>query len=448
MKISGTKTFAMIWLGQAVSLVGSGLTGFALGVHVYQKTGSIASFTLIEFLAITPIVLLSPIAGGLTDRWDKRRTLISTDLLSSIVPLILAWCLRGGDAPLWQIGAAVAMTSTLSAFQWPAFSSLTTMLVPSAQLGRAAGATELARGIAQIFSPLVAGILMTSAPVGALLVIDSATYLFSAFLLIATSGARYDGAMPERAAAASSLLQDIAGGWRYLVRTPELFGLTGFFAFINVSLGIVEICITPFVLSFASPAALGGVLWVGGIGMLLGGLLMSTWRGPRRPMFLVLAVTVVQGMLLIVAGANRSLLSITIVAFLYLFCFPISMATSHAMWLRAVPVAMQGGVLGIRRALEGGALPIAALVAGPLVELIFDPLLVGDGRITRILGSVVGDGRGIAVMYVALGALTAVVSGVALVLAPRFAAVGTAAAMEPDQDFPVMAEGVGERGRS
>src|SRR5262245_15158949 len=101
MKLSGKRTFAVIWLGQAVSLVGSGLTGFALGVHVYQKTGSIARFTLIEFLAITPIVLLSPIAGGLTDRWDKRKTLITTDLLSSLVPLILAWCLRTGDPSLW-----------------------------------------------------------------------------------------------------------------------------------------------------------------------------------------------------------------------------------------------------------------------------------------------------------------------------------------------------------
>ena len=137
--------------------MGSGLTGFALGVYVYQKTGSVTSFTLIEFMAIAPIALLSPFAGALTDRWDKRRTLISTDVLSSLAPLVLAWCLRSGDAPLWQIGLAVAVTSTLSAFQWPAFSSLTTMLVPSAQLGRAAGATELARGIAQIFSPLDGG---------------------------------------------------------------------------------------------------------------------------------------------------------------------------------------------------------------------------------------------------------------------------------------------------
>jgi hypothetical protein len=416
MNLSGVKAFAVLWLGQAVSLIGSGITAFALGVYVYQKTGSVTSFTLIEFTALAPMALLSPFAGALTDRWDKRRTLIATDVLASLAALGLASCLRGGEAPLWQIGLASAVISTLSAFQWPAFSSFTTMLVPSAHLGRAAGATELARGIAQIFSPVLAGIVMATAPIGALLVVDSATYLFSAFLLFAIAGARCDGAPPDRGPSAATLFQEIATGWRYLLNTRELLVLTGFFAFLNVSLGIVEICITPMVLSIASPAALGGVLWVGGIGMLLGGLLMSTWRGPQKPMRLVLIVTIAQGTLLMVAGAIPALFIMTVLAFLYLFCFSVSMATSHAMWLRVVPVAMQGSVLGLRRAMESAALPLAALVAGPLVELVFDPL-AGDANLAGLLGGLfgVGRGRGLALMYATLGALTVVVSAAALV---------------------------------
>ena len=432
MTLPGMKAFALLWFGQAVSLVGSGLTGFALGVYVYQKTGSVASFTLIQFAAIAPMALLSPFAGALTDRWDKRRTLIATDLLSSLAPLGLAWLLRTGEAPLWQIGLVCAAISTLGAFQWPAFSSLTTMLVPSAQLGRAAGATELARGMGQIFSPLIAGIVMASAPIGALLLIDSASYLFSALMMLTLAGARYDGAPPEHGATASGLLQEIAGGWRYLRNTPELLALTAFFAFINVSLGVVEICITPLVLSVASPAALGGVLWVGGIGMLLGGLLMSTWRGPQKPMRLVLVVTIVQGLLLIVAGARPALLTLTVLAFVYLFCFSISMATSHAMWLRAVPVSMQGGVLGLRRALEGVALPFAALVAGPLVEFVFDPMVGGDGRLAGALTSVFGTGQGsgLALMYATLGVLTVLVSLFALTRTRPRATVQTQALPE------------------
>ncbi len=426
------RAFALLWLGQAVSLIGSGLTAFALGVHVYQVTGSVSRFALIELLSLAPVALLSPFAGALTDRWDRRRTLIVTDALAALAPLVLAWCLRDGHAPLWQIGLAAATMSTLSAFQWPAFSSLTTQLVPPEHLGRAAGATEVARAVAQIFSPVMAGLAMASASIGTLLVIDSASYLFSACMMLIILRARFAGtsAPPERAAA--TLLQDVARGWRYLKTRHDLLLLSGFFAFTNVSLGIVEICITPLVLSFASPAALGGVLWVGGIGMLLGGLLMSVWRGARRPMRLVLTVTLVQGALLIAAGASRGLVSMTVVVFLYLFCFPISMATNHAMWLRAVPVAMQGSVLGLRRAMEGAALPLAALVAGPLVDGIFEPLLAADGRFAGALAGLLGGGpgRGIALMYVALGLLTVLVSALALARAGRLVPAEIAAATE------------------
>lgn len=433
MGLAGTRAFVLLWLGQAASLIGAGLTGFAIGVHVFQVTGSVSRFALIELLALGPVALLSPFAGALTDRWDRRRTLIVTDLLAAASPLVLAWCLRGGDAPLWQIGAAAAAMSTLAAFQWPAFSALTTQLVPAEQLGRAAGATEVARAIAQIFSPVLAGLALGGVSIGALLVIDSATHVFSACMMSVLLRVKLAAPSAPREAAGATVLHDIARGWRYLVSRRDLLVLAGFFAFTNLALGIVEICITPLVLSVASPAALGGVLWVAGVGMLLGGLVMSIWRGARRPMHLVLAVTLVQGALLIAAGASRGLASLTVIAFLYLFCFPISMATNHAMWLRAVPVAMQGSVLGLRRLLEGAALPIAALVAGPLVDGLFAPLLAPGGALAGVFGA--GPGRAIALMYVALGGVTALVSVIALTRAGRLVAAATTEAGDASADL-------------
>ena len=97
------------------------------------------------------------------------------------------------------------------------------------------------------------------------------------------------------------------------------------------------------------------------------------------------------------------------------------------MWLRTVPMAMQGGVLGVRRTLEGAALPVAALMAGPLVEIVFDPLVSGNNRVAAFFVSIVGTGRGIALMYVVLGALTALVTGVGLVRAVQVVASSGAA---------------------
>jgi DHA3 family macrolide efflux protein-like MFS transporter len=409
--------FAVLWLAQAISLVGAGLTAFTLGVYVYQTTGSISSFTLIQLLSLAPAALLSPFAGALTDRWDRRRVLIAADLLAALVPLLLAWCLRDGHAALWQIGLAGATISTLTAFQWPAFATLTALIVPSEHLGRATGATELARGLAQMISPITAGLALGGgASISTLLALDSASYLSSAAVTILIVRGRVAPVRATDGPGPATLAQDIARGWRYLVTQPELLLLWGFVTFTNLSCGIVEICITPRVLSMASPAALGGVALIAGLGMLLGGVLMSVWRGARRPTRLVLMVTLLQGALLVVAGASRGLVGLTAAACLYMFSVPIGMGTNQAIWLRTVPAPMQGSVLGLRRATEGGALPLAALIAGPLVEQVFDPLLARGGRIAGTLADLVeaGPGRGIALMYVALGVVTVLASLIAL----------------------------------
>jgi MFS transporter, DHA3 family, macrolide efflux protein len=431
MKLTRLHGFALLWLGQAVSLVGSGLTAFSLGVYVYRTTGSVSSFTLVQLLSLAPAALLSPFAGALTDRWDRRRVLLASDLLAVIVPLLLAWSLAGGSAEVWQIGLAGAAISTLTAFQWPAFATLTTLIVPREHLGRATGATELARGVAQMTAPLLAGLALgAGVSLRTLLLIDAASYLFAAAMtLLLVRGGREVPARAQAEPSASSLLQDIARGWRYLKTQPDLLLLWGFVTLTNLSCGIVEICITPRVLSIASPAALGVVALIAGLGMLLGGVLISVWRGAGRPTRLVLLVTLLQGVLLVGAGASRDLVTLTACACLYMFTVPIGMGTNQAIWLRTVPLPMQGSVLGLRRATEGGAMPVAALLAGPLVERVFDPLLAGDHPLARALGGLVesGPGSGIALMYIALGAVTVLVSMAALALARHQAPVPIAA---------------------
>jgi MFS transporter, DHA3 family, macrolide efflux protein len=424
------RVLAMLWIGQAASLLGSGMTGFALGVRVYQQTGSVKSFALIQFLSLAPLALLSPLAGALTDRWDKRRTLIACDVISCTLPLALSWSLRSGETPLWQIGLGVALISTSSAFQWPAFAGLLRSIVPVEYLSRAAGATELARGLAQVLAQVLAGIALLHWSIHVLLFVDSATYLLSALLLLSLRRHIRPSSPVDRRRHPRSLLQDIVAGWRYLRGRRELLMLMAFITFTSVSLGVVEICITPLVLSFATPAELGVVLSVGGCGMLAGGVLMSIWRGARRPLRLVLLVTLVQGLLLIVGGKIVNVTSIAVIALLYLFCTPVALVSNHSIWLRVVPFAMQGSVLGLRRAVESAAMPLAALIAGPLVEHVFEPMVGRGGWPVRVLGAVDGarPGHGIVVMYASLGVVTVIAATVALWkahhLEPEVAAMG------------------------
>ncbi|MEB3147557.1 MAG: MFS transporter, partial [Sphaerospermopsis sp.] len=75
----GMQTFILVWLGQVASLTGSGLTNFALGVWVYQDTGSVTQFALISLFATIPRVIISPVAGAVVDRTERRWVMIIAD---------------------------------------------------------------------------------------------------------------------------------------------------------------------------------------------------------------------------------------------------------------------------------------------------------------------------------------------------------------------------------
>jgi DHA3 family macrolide efflux protein-like MFS transporter len=84
------RAFLLIWSGQVVSLTGSGLTGFALGVWVYQRTGSVTQFALISLFTSLPGIVFSPIAGALVDRWDRRWAMLISDAGAGLCTLSVA----------------------------------------------------------------------------------------------------------------------------------------------------------------------------------------------------------------------------------------------------------------------------------------------------------------------------------------------------------------------
>lgn len=78
------KRFMVIWLGELISGIGSGMTAFALSIYVYQETGSVTLVSLISLAAFLPTILLSPLGGVLADRYDRRLLMIIGDLFSGL----------------------------------------------------------------------------------------------------------------------------------------------------------------------------------------------------------------------------------------------------------------------------------------------------------------------------------------------------------------------------
>jgi DHA3 family macrolide efflux protein-like MFS transporter len=407
-KIGGMRAFLILWFGQVISLLGSGLTSFALGVWVYQRTGSVTQFALILFFASLPGLVLSPIAGALVDRWNRRRTLILSNCLAAVMSatlLFLFWDEAKSLPAIWHIYVLMAIFSVASALQWPAFTASTTLLVARQHYGRASGLSQMGLAIAQVVSPFLGALLLQWVHMRGILLLDLASFGFAVLSLLLVSIRE-----PERAPETGpprSLLQDSMVGGTYLRERPGLLALLILFAGTNFSFGTLQALLTPLVLSFASPRSLGTVLSAAGLGMLLGTLVMGVWGGPRRRVNGIFAGLLMQALVLLAGGWQQNLAAVGIAASVFLFALPMINGCSQAIWQAKVPAALQGRVFAVRRMVALSSLPVAHFMAGPLADRVFEPMLARGGLLAGSVGAVigVGPGRGIGFLFVLLGLL-------------------------------------------
>jgi hypothetical protein len=383
------RTFLWMWLGQTVSLVGSGLTRFALGVWVYQQTGSATRFSLILLFSVLPAIVVSPFAGVVVDRCDRRRILLAANAAAALGVLAVAVLLWTDRLAVWHVYAGVSLSSVADAFQRPAFDSTTRLLVPASHLGRAAGLTQAGQAAERVLSPLLAGVVMVTAGLPGVLVIDAVSYGVSFATLAAL---RLPS--PSAPAGRTPLRRDLATGLRYIRGDAGLVGLVLFFMMLNLGMGITHALLTPFVLSFATARELGTVLSVAGLGTLAGSATMGIWGGPRRRVHGVVGGGVLLGVCMALVGARASLPLVAVACLGLFLSVPLVNACNQAIWLARVPPELQGRVLATRSMLCWCTTPVAYLVSGPLVEGLIAPLRARGGLLATALAAIAGTGPG------------------------------------------------------
>jgi|HubBroStandDraft_3_1064219.scaffolds.fasta_scaffold26370_2 DHA3 family macrolide efflux protein-like MFS transporter len=414
-RIKGFPGFAAVCLGQTVSMLGSGLTAFAVGVWIYRSTGSVTQFALISFCAVAPLTFLSPLAGALADRWDRRWVMIVSDAGAAVASLALALLFWSGRVELWSVCAATVWSSLFRGLRFPALAASIPLMVGKEHLGRANGMLEIGNAASQLLAPVAAGVLVGTIQIKGVLLLDVATFAAAIVTLLLVEVP----SPPRQPSERRPLLKDAAAGWTYIRDRNGLLGLLALACVINSAIGLVQTLITPLVLSFASPAVLGVVLSTAGSGMLAGGLLMAIWGGPRRQrrqMAPVLALLAVQGATLFAGGLRPNAVLIAASAFLYLLCLPIIISCTQTIWQTKVPPEVMGRVFAIRQMTSAAMVPVAYLLAGPLADRLFEPLVAPHGPLAASVGRVigVGPGRGIGLLFMTLGA--AVVLAVAAAL--------------------------------
>ncbi|HIK10370.1 MAG TPA: MFS transporter [Oscillatoriaceae cyanobacterium M33_DOE_052] len=402
------RTFLIVWFGQLVSHIGSGLSSFALGVWVYEETQSVTDFALISLCIYLPHIITSPVAGAIVDRWNRRYAMILSDAASGIGTVAIWILLYFDKLEIWHIYIAVAINSFFNSFQWPAYSSATTTLVPKKDLGKANGLLQSARAAAKIIAPTMAGFLVKEIQIEGVMFIDFMTFLCALGTLLCVRFPKpevTDKTPPKL----EELFQDTVYAWKYITIRPGLFWLLIFLAVTYFNLGVLQVVFWPMMLSFADSKALGMVLSIGGCGWLLGSVMMSAWGGPKRRVYGIYLPVIMQGICLLFGGVRTSVPLVAIGVFGYLFAYPIAISCNRAIWQTKIPLELQGRVFALDFTIEKAVSVLAYVISGPLVDTFLDPILAPGGLLaTTIVGDIlgVGKGRGIGLLFVSLGIIT------------------------------------------
>jgi MFS transporter, DHA3 family, macrolide efflux protein len=406
----GMRVFILIWFGQLVSLIGSSLTDFALGIWVYQRTGSITQFTLITISGALPLIVLSPLAGVLVDRWNRRWVMILSDSGAALGTIAIALLIATNRLEIWHIYLATAISSTFCAFQWPAYTAATTLLVPEQHLSRASGMMQLAGYTTQLISPVLGGILLGIIHIEGIILLDFATFLVSlvTLFLVKFPEIKTFKTNDTEQVGRNSLLRELIYGWTYITDRQGLLGLLIFMVTNNFFFSIFSVLLTPFVLSFTSTNVLGIIVSIGGIGSVASSLLISTWGGSQQLMYSLFGFQLLGGLCILFMGLYTSIPLFTLSIFLFSFGLPMIYGSNQVIWQRKVPPDLQGRAFAVRSTISSMFRLLAYLICGPLVEKIFKPLMISNNPIAVSIGKIIGTGShaGISLIFIVVGFCT------------------------------------------
>ncbi len=363
------KSFLLVTLCLIIATIGTSLTGFALGIWVYGRTGSIADYATISLYAILPTLLLLPIAGAVVDRYDRRKVMLAGQMLALCSVIFIATMIYLDALSLWAIYLAAGLGSIANAFTMPAYQAATAQLIPKRYLGHANGLGQLVMSLNGIMAPAMGGALVVLVGLQRIVLID--LVLLSGSILI-LSLLRFPNLMFKKRE--EPMIKEIIGGWKYIVNRKSLVAMVVFFIVVNFFMSLYNVLTTPFLMQFMTADKVGLVIAFEGAGLLIGSILMTIWGGFDRRADGMVGFVMLTGLSIAVVGIYPSLAT----AAVGLFGFGMALALINTHWLALIQtkvgLELQGRVLATNQVMAFSMRPLSFLLAGPLVASVFAPL--------------------------------------------------------------------------
>jgi MFS transporter, DHA3 family, macrolide efflux protein len=395
-RLGGMAGFTLVWAGQIVSVLASSMTSFALTIWAYQETGSATALAGVTTAFTLPFLLLSPIAGAMVDRYNRKLMMMVSDLAAFSATVAILALHASARLQIWHLYGAAAVMGLGNTFQWPAYSAAISTMLPKDQYSRANGMMSLIESGPSVLAPMLAGALLPIIGLTGILGLDVVTFFAAVGALLAVY-------VPQPARSAEgqtgqgNLLRESLYGFQYILARRNLLGLLLWFLALNFIIGLAYPVLAPFVLERTdnSSTSLGAVQSAWAVGAVAGGLLIGIWGGFRRRMKSIFVGEVCTGFFgLILLGLGRNLGSWMAAAGIGAIFMPFVNGASQAIWQAKVPPDVQGRVFSARRLIAWSMGPVTPLIAGALADYVTEPAMRSSGWLAQTFGGLVGTGPG------------------------------------------------------
>lgn len=398
----GFKKFLIVWLGQLISSIGSGLTAFALGIYIFNRTHSAANYSFIVLAAFLPSFLLKPIGGTLADRFDRRLMMIIGDFGSAIGLVFILFMMYSGNGNLWVLYTGAALSSVFVALQNPAYKASITDLLSEEEFAKASGLMQLAESSKFLASPIIAGFLLTIWDIKNILVIDILTFVIAAGAVLIVKK-QSENVKEEKIS--SGFITEFKEGFRYTFSNKALFILLLIVSLITLYVGLMQGLFAPMLLALTGPEKVGVMQTVMASGMLVSSFAISIFSKSQKQLKILFVSLAVAGIFFALIGTSTNIYFIVASGFLFFLFLPFIHTALDVLIRKNVNNEIQGRVWSIVSIISQIGMVIAFSTGGLAADYIFNPLLKQGGALSNSLGLIIGtgEGRGIAFMFICAG---------------------------------------------
>lgn len=407
------KRYIIFWLSQALSQLGSSMTGFALILWAYTQNGSAMSVSLMSFFNYVPYIIVSLFAGAFVDSHSKKKIMLVSDSIAAMCSVAIFILNISLGLQIWHIYLVNFIIGFMNAFQGPASAVAVGKIVPKDKMAQVSGMNSFSGNMVTVLSPILAASLFAAGGLKFILIIDLLSFIFAFLVLL------FVLKLPDDAPQKAEKQHAFSGckeGFVFLKNNEGIFMVIITMALINFFSRLTyENILSPMILARSgnSSIILGVVNAVMGIGGIVGGIIVSSGKikgSSTKMIYMSAFLSFLLGD--VTMGAGRNVIAWSFAGLAASLPIAFIQAGQMVILYKYVPEEIQGRIFAVRNAIQFSTIPLGILLGGFLADYVFEPFMLSDNPAASFLHMIVGmgNGSGMAVMFLCTGVLGATFS--------------------------------------